>query len=136
MGAFDRLFKLGFVVLLGMGAVALAHYAFTAGITTVIKAEVQAPVQTSGTSAMPVFDSECLTTSILNDAPANVAARCHAETVWNEEHAQPLIVKAPPIPEMSKDDSISATLWFMGAMVAGLGALGFIGAGAMWALRD
>ena len=136
MGAFDRLFKLCFVVLLGMGGIALAHYAFTAGITTVIKDEAQTPTIIAGPAGVPAFDSECMTTPILSDAPANVTARCHAETVWNEEHAQPLIEHAPPIPEMSKDDSISTTLWFMGAMVAGLGALGLIGAGAMWALRD
>src|ERR1700722_5804113 len=132
MNPLGNLIKLALVVALGFAGVTLARHAFTHGMTNLISFEV------SGTSASAAsfgtVDNDC----VMYGRPGS-ANRCHAEAMWAREEtdspAAPSFFSLSESDE-AKDSSYRTALWFGAAMLAGLLALGGVGACVMWVLRD
>ncbi len=124
-----------FIIVDAVGGVFYAREAFTEAMTNVISSEASNTPLTS--SPIPTFDTSSCMTGVLDDKPMNVN-RCHSEQMWAREQQTPTpyVEHAPPTPTMTKDESSHTAVLFGVAMLAGLFALGAIGAGTMWFLRE
>jgi len=127
-----KIVKFCLVLALGWIGIMLARQAFTNVMESVIASE-PGPA-TFDTRPIESLDGDCIL-GPMNDRPVN-QNHCHVQALQARDAPADDSSNASMDKGMTKSESERAALWFGGSMLAILLALGVVGAGAMWFLRE
>jgi len=127
-----KIVKFSLVLALGWIGIMLARQAFTHGMETVIASE-PGPA-TFDSRPIAGLDSDCVL-GPMNDRPVN-QNHCHVQELQARDAPADDSSNASMDKGMTKSESEHAALWFGGSMLAIFLALGVVGAGARWFLRE